>query len=76
MLPNTLKLYIKDHPWEPCLPVKEHQVKIPLFSSQEISCPGPPVNDSRKEKINTSLLEADQNKEMFDFIPLPLHFFI
>ena len=25
------------------------------------------MNDCRKEEISTSLLEADQNQEMFDF---------
>ena len=30
---------------------------------------GPPVNDCRKEEINTSFLEADQNQEMFDSTP-------
>ena len=36
-----LRLYITAHLWEPDFPGNEH--KIPLFSSQETSWPGPPA---------------------------------
>ena len=42
-----------------------------MFSSQETSWPGLPVNDCRKEEINTSPPEADWNQERFDFTPSP-----
>ena len=43
--------------------------KIPLFSSEETSWPGPPVNDCRKEL--TPLLQSGWNQEMSDFAPSP-----
>ena len=43
--------------------------KIPLFSSEETSWPGPPVNDYRKEL--TPLLQSGWNQEMSDFAPSP-----
>ena len=49
------------------------KVRNPEKSSQEISWPGPPVNDCRREEINTSPLEADQNQEMFDFTSSPFN---
>ena len=45
MLPIKLNLYVMANFWETCLPGNEHYAKIPLFSSQETSWPGPPVND-------------------------------
>ena len=32
---EMLPIIRKGHLWEPCLPGKEHQAEIPLFSSQE-----------------------------------------
>ena len=43
--------------------------KIPLFSSEETSWPGQPVNDCRKEL--TPLLQSGWNQEMSDFAPSP-----
>ena len=45
------------------------KLKIPLFSSRETSCPGPPVNACWTGEVNTSPLEADLNQELFDFTP-------
>lgn len=66
-----LKLYIMAHLWELCLPGNKYEAKIPLFSSQETSWPGLPLNDRRKEEIYTSPLETDWNQEMLDFAPSP-----
>ena len=57
--------------WELCLPGDEHGGKTSLFRSPESSLPGPPVNDSRKEEIDTSLSEADWSQEMFAFTAPP-----
>ena len=62
------------HLWESCPPGHERKAKIPLFSFQETSWSGPPVNDCREEEINTSPLEANPNQEMFDFT-VPFFFF-
>ena len=59
------------HLWEPCLLGKERKAKIPLFSSQETSWPGPPVNDCRQGEINTFPPEADQNQGILGFTPSP-----
>ena len=40
-----------------------------LFSSAEISWPGPSVNDYRKEEINLFPPKADDNQVVFDVIP-------
>ena len=59
------------HLWGPCLPGHEHEAKIRLLSSQETSWPGPPVNDCKKEEMNTSPPEAERHQKMFDFTPSP-----
>ena len=48
--------------WEPCLPGKEHEAKILLCNSREISQLGPIVNGRRQEEINTSPPESGQNQ--------------
>ena len=59
--PKEMLLIIrKGHLWEPCLPGKERQAEIPLFNSQETSCPAPAENDYREEEVTTSPPEADQ----------------
>ena len=69
---TKFKLYIMAHLWgvfwEYCLLCSECWVKIPLFSSQEIAWPGPPVNGCRKEEIQASSSETDKNQ---NFIPSP-----
>ena len=65
------------HLWEACLPGNELSLKKkkknPLFSSQETSWPGSPVNDYRKEEMNTSPMKADGNQEKFDCTPSSFH---
>ena len=69
MLPISLNYVQWPISGNPASQVMSIKLKILWFSSQEISWPEPPVNDCRKEEINTSPLEADKNQEMFDFIP-------
>ena len=68
---EKLKFYIMAHLWEPCLPGNQREAKIPLFSSQETSCPGPPVNGCRKEEMTTTRPESARNQEMLDLTPSP-----
>ena len=56
---------------KPSFQGNEHSAQIPLFSSQETSWPGSPVNDCREEEINTSPPEADGSQDVFDFTPSP-----
>ena len=69
---EMLPIIHKGHLWEPCLPGKEHQAEIPLFSSQETlsrpTCEW--LQGRRKQAVLPP--QADGSQQVFDFAPSSL----